>query len=206
MAEMLVVGSLLFWAALAVWLVAVWALTEKEHGFLGLLSTVAYCLVLQFVFKVDVAGWLLAHPVPIIIFACIYFFVGAGWSFWRWYLFVKDQLEPYVQMKTDWLVSKGETTFHTIPDHLKDEWAKYVENDWYRKEKCQTPLVRDHKSKIMRWIGYWPISAISWAFNDMIRRFVKMIYNRIHDWLQSVANRVFATVKNDLPTDFKYTR
>jgi len=206
MAEMLVVGSILFWAALAIWLVAVWLLTENEHGFIGLLSTIAYAMVLQLAFKVDVAGWLLSHPLAIGIFAVLYLFIGSGWSFWRWFLFVKDKREPYDQMKTEWLSSKGETTFSTIPAHLKEEWVKYIEAGYNRKELCKTPQVRDYKSKVLRWIGYWPISVISWAFNDMIRRFVKIVYNYIHDWLQSIANRVFATVKNDLPPDFNANR
>jgi len=206
MAELFVIGGLAFWIALAAWLVILWALVENDHGFFGLISIVAYGLLLQFGFKVDVGSFALGHPIPLIVFAVFYFFLGSGWSFWRWYLFVKDQLDPYVQMKTDWLIKKGETTFDIIPDHHKEEWVKYVEGDWQRKEMCQTPLVRDHKSKIMRWIGYWPISAVTWAFNNMIRRFVKIIYNYIHDWLQSIANRVFATVKKDLPPDFKYTR
>lgn len=206
MAELFVIGGLAFWIALAAWLVILWVLVENDHGFAGLISIVAYGLLLQFGFKVDVGSFVLGHPIPLIVFAVFYFFLGSGWSFWRWYLFVKDQLEPYIQMKTDWLIKNGETTFTSIPDHLKEEWVKYIEDDWKRKEMCQTPLVRDHKSKIMRWIGYWPISAVTWAFNDMIRRFVKIIYNYIHDWLQSIANRVFATIKKDLPPDFKYTK
>ncbi len=202
MTELFIVGGLAFWIALLAWLVIVWALTENEHGFLGLLSTVAYGCLLQFGFKVDVFGWLLSHPIPLLILAALYFFIGVPWACWRWYLLVKDALEPYIKMKTEWLISKGESTFDAIPEGLKEDWVKYVENDWQRKALCKTPLVRDNKSKIMRWIGYWPLSAITWAFNDMIRRFVKMIYNYIHDWLQSIANRVFAVVRKDLPPDF----
>jgi hypothetical protein len=54
MAELLVVGSLVFWLALLAWVVILWALVETEHGFCGFLSTVAYVCVLQFVFKVDI--------------------------------------------------------------------------------------------------------------------------------------------------------
>lgn len=203
MAEVLVVGGLVFWLAMLVWVVILWALVENKHGFFGLLSIVAYGCILQFVFKVDVVNVVFLHPLPFVAFAAIYFFVGAGWSFWRWYLFVKDKLEVYTNMKTEWLISKGESQFVTIPDHLKDEWAKHIQ-DWRWREVLQTPLVRDHKSEIMRWIGWWPISAISWAFNDMIRRFVRIVYNSIHDWLQSIANNIFASVRKDLPEGFKY--
>jgi hypothetical protein len=66
-------------------------------------------------------------------------------------------------------------------------------------------LVKDNKSRILRWIGYWPISAIAWAFNDMIRNFCKMVYSRIANWLQGIANSIFEKVKKDLPEDFNYS-
>lgn len=204
MAEVLVFGGLVFWLAMLAWVVILWALVENEHGFFGLLSTVVYGCVLQFVFKVDVVNVVLSHPVPFVVFAAIYFFVGAGWSFWRWYLFVKDKLEVYTNMKTEWLISQGESQFTTIPDHLKKKWAAYIEERWERKEILQIPLVRDHKSEIMRWIGWWPVSVISWTFNDMIRRFVRIVYNTIYNWLQNIANNIFANVRKDLPEDFKY--
>lgn len=206
MAEFLVVGGLAFWIALAVWLVILWALVEHDHGFIGLCSIVAYGCLLQFGFKVDVLGSILAHPIPLIIFAVLYFFLGAGWAFWRWFLFAKDQLEPYLHERTNWLISKNQTSFDSIPEGLREEWVKHVEDNWRIKDMTKPPLVRDNKNKIMRWIGYWPLSAITWAFNDMIRRFVRMIYNYIHDWLQSIANRVFASIRSDLPPDFKYNR
>ncbi len=199
MAELLVVGGLAFWIALFVWLVILWALVEHDHGFLGLCSLVAYACLLQFAFKMDVLGWITGHWVMLAIFGVFYFFIGAGWGFWRWFLFAKDQKEPYLNERTNWLVSKGESKFDSIPVHLKEEWAKYLDNNWRIKDMMKPPLVRDHKAKVMRWIGYWPLSAITWAFNDMIRRFVKMVYNYIHDWLQSIANRVFADIKQDLP-------
>ena len=199
MAELFVVGGLAFWIAMLAWFIILWVLVEKDHGFLGLLSLVAYGCLLQFGFKMDVVGWILSHPIPLIIFGCLYFFIGAGWGFWLWFLFAKDQKEPYLNKRTDWLVSKGETKFDSIPISLKEEWAKYVNDHYEIRNMMKPPLVRDHKAKVMRWIGYWPLSLITWAFNDMIRRFVKMVYNYIHDWLQGIANRVFADIKQDLP-------
>jgi len=202
MAEFFVLGGLGFWLALVVWFIVLWALVENDHGFFGLISIIAYGCLLQFGFNVDVLHWVLGHWMPLLVFLGFYFVIGAGWTFFRWYLFNKDQREPYDTMKAEWLAGKNETNFAVIPNHLKDEWAKYIAGDWQREQMCKIPLVREHKSKIMRWIGYWPISAITWAFNDMIRRLVRTIYNYIHDWLQSIANNVFASVKNDLPPDF----
>jgi hypothetical protein len=109
-------------------------------------------------------------------------------------------------MKTEWLVSKGQSEFKNVPDDLKEEWGKYLTKEGWgqdRKRLCVPPLVRENRSKVMRWIGYWPISLLSWLFNDMIRRIVKLIYNKIAERLQAIANRVFARVKDDLPENFK---
>lgn len=199
---MLTVGSLLFWAILAVWVVSVWILTEREYGLFGFLSTVAYVAILQFVFKVNVLLWVAKNPGLLLVFAGMYLFFGGLWAFWRWYLFVKDKLEEYQHLKSEWLTTKN-VTETTVPDTLKEEWGKYINSTAYRQEMCQIPKVRQHKAKIMRWIGYFPISAISWVFNDMVRRFVKIVYEYMHDWLQGIANNVFASIKKDLPNDFK---
>jgi hypothetical protein len=203
MSETLVGGGW-FWVALVAWLVIVWLLSENDMGFFGLVSTIGYCCLLQFVFHVNISGWMLANPWNLMLFLGSYFVAGSLWSFWRWFLFVRDKLEPYNKLKSDWFVDKGLTPVETIPEELKEEWVKFIEKDYSRKNLVRTPLVRENKSKIMRWIGYWPLSVVTWALNDMVRRFVRMIYDSIHDWLQSIANRVFSKVKKDLPPDFNY--
>jgi hypothetical protein len=212
MAELLVLGSPLFWGILLVWLAALFVTVEYEKGIFAFLSTVAYGVLLQFVFHVDVVHIVLHNPMWIIAGMAVYFPIGAAWSFFRWYMFVHAELSKYVDFKTKWLISKGQTSFEDIPDNLKEEWIKYLEGQegssysGYidRKDLVKPPLVREHKDKILRWIGYWPISAIAWAFNDMIRGFCKMIYGRIANWLQSISNKVFEKVKKDLPDEFKY--
>jgi hypothetical protein len=204
MSESAMIGGGWFWVALVAWLAIVWLLSENDYGFFGLVSTIGYCCLLQFVFHVNISGWVLANPWNLMLFLGSYFVTGSLWSFWRWFLFVRDKLEPYNKLKADWFVDKGLAPVETIPEELKEEWVKFIENDYTRRDLVRTPLVRQNKSKIMRWIGYWPLSVVTWALNDMVRRFVRMIYDSIHDWLQSIANRVFSKVKKDLPPDFNY--
>lgn len=210
MAELLVFGGPLFWGILVIWLIALFISVENEYGICAFLATVAYGFVLHFMFGVDVFH-ILHHPMMLLAAIGLYFPIGACWSFFRWYMFVHAKLEKYVEFKTEWLVSKGQTSFESIPDHLKEEWIKYLEggrssNYTDFKDMVKPPLVRDNKSRILRWIGYWPISAMAWVFNDMVRGFCKMIYSRIANWLQSIANSVFEKVKKDLPEDFNYNK
>jgi hypothetical protein len=202
-------SSLFFWGIFLLWIVILWATVEWERGLLGFLSIVGYLLVLQFVFGVDVLQWVFTHPFYLLGMIALYFPMGAAWSACRWYWYATDQLSPYIDARTKWLISKKETKFDKVPEHLREEWVKYVEGHNYTEDRrplssaCKPPLVRDHKGRIMRWIGYWPISLLSWTCNDMVRRFVRMIYDSIANWLQGIANKVFAQIRGDLPEDFK---
>jgi hypothetical protein len=216
MAEWLVLGGPVFWAVLLVWIIALFVSVETEYGIFAFLSTIVYGVLLYFVFHVDLPHLLYNHPILILVGIALYFPIGAAWSFFRWYMFVHSKLELYTDMRNEWLSSKGQTSFTEIPDHLKEEWIKFLEegdgkaygSNRYaygsnkRRDLLKPPLVRDNKSRILRWIGYWPVSAMAWAFNDMIRGFCKMIYGRIANWLQSIANSIFEKVKKDLPEDY----
>jgi len=216
MAEWLVFGGPVFWAVLLAWIVALFVSVEYEYGIFAFLSTLVYGVLLYFVFHVNVPQLLYNHPILILVGIALYLPIGAAWSFFRWYMFVHSKLEQYTDMRNEWLANKGETSFTEIPDHLKEEWIKYLEGEdttrgtWHshpkRRDLLKPPLVRDNKARILRWIGYWPISAMSWAFNDMIRGFCKMIYGRIANWLQGIANSIFEKVKKDLPEDFNYSK
>lgn len=212
MVELLVLGGVVFWLLLAVWIVALFVSVEYfERGWAAFACTVAYLAALYFGFHVDVLHILVHHPILILVGMALYFPIGGAWAFFRWYMFVHAQLDKYIEFKTQWLISKGQTSFDDIPDSLKEEWAKYLDGvdknsyiaDLRRKDIVKPPLVREHKSKLLRWIGYWPISVISWAFNDMVRGFCKMIYSSIANWLQDMSNKIFEKVKKDLPDDFK---
>ena len=213
MAELLVFGGPLFWALLLVWLVALFVSVEYEYGIFAFLSTLVYGVLLYFAFHVDLPQLVLNHPILILVGIVLYFPIGAAWSFFRWYMFVHSKLELYTDMKTEWLSSKGQTSFTEIPDHLKEDWIKYLESEEWsygrsskRRDLLKPPLVKDNKARILRWIGYWPVSALAWAFNEMVRGFCKMIYGRIANWLQGIANSIFDKVKRDLPEDFNYSK
>lgn len=213
MAEWLVLGGPIFWAVLLVWIIALFVSVENERGIFAFLSTIVYGALLYFVFHVDVLRLLYNHPILILVGIALYFPIGAAWSFFRWYMFVHSKLELYTDMRNEWLSDKGQTSFTEIPDHLKEEWIKYLESEntsrscySKRRDLLKPPLVRDNKSRILRWIGYWPISAMAWAFNDMIRGFCKMIYGRIANWLQGISNSIFEKVRKDLPEDFNYNK
>lgn len=204
--------ELLFWPFFAAWLVILFLSVRSETNVMAVISSVVYLCILQFLYHVNIITLVEHHPFQLIGVLLLYFVIGGVWSVFRWFLFVRDKVRQYLDMRNKWLQFKGQTQFTYIPDELKEEWTKYLEGekDKYDRElrrsyvdMTKPPLVRDHKYKIMGWIGWWPISAGLWLMEDMVRGVVRSIYEYIHDWLQSISNRMFASIRQDLPENFK---
>jgi hypothetical protein len=195
-----------FWPIFAAWLVILFLSVRFETNVLGVVSSFIYLCILQYLYKIDIVGIVLHHPIHLLGILLLYFVIGGGWSLFRWYLFVRDKVRQYLDMRNKWLQSKGQTQFKFIPDELKEEWTKYLDERYVgdgRKDLTKPPLVRDHKYKIMGWIGWWPISAGLWMLEDLVKGITRSVYEYIHDWLQSISNRMFASIRQDLPENFK---
>ena len=64
----------------------------------------------------------------------------------------------------------------------------------------EKPYVRNHKSQIMFWLGWWPFS-LTWAIcNDFFHHLFKTIYQHISGRLQQIADRVFSSTTSELAT------
>lgn len=198
--------ELLFWPFFVAWLVVLFLSVRSEINVLAVISSIAYLCLLQFLYHVDIIKVIEHHPIQLIGLLLFYFVVGGAWAVFRWYLFVRDRVRLYLDMRSKWLQAKGQTQFKYIPDELKEEWTKYLEEKYVgdnRKDLTKAPLVRDHKYKIMGWISWWPVSAGLWVLEDMVKGVARSVYEYIHDWLQDISNRMFASVRQDLPENFK---
>jgi hypothetical protein len=198
--------ELFFWPIFVVWLIVLFLSVRSEVNVLAVISSFIYLCILQYAYHIDITSVVTHHPFQLVALLVLYFVIGGIWSVWRWFLFVRDKVRQYLDMRNKWLQYKGQTQFKCIPDELKEEWTKYLDDKYTgdgRKDLTKTPLVRDYKYKIMGWIGWWPISAGLWLLEDLVRGVIRSIYEYIHDWLQNISNRMFISVRQDLPEDFK---
>lgn len=206
--------ELMFWGALAVWIIFLFASVKSEESWLGIVPTIAYLCLLEFFFKVNLFAYVYHHW--LFCLAAVVGFFGAGtlWSIFRWIQLVREGINKFKDMKIQWLMAKGQTEFKNIPSELQEDWAKFLDekpseygvagNMRVRKELAKPPLVRNNKAKILRWISMWPISVALWVFEDMLRGVAKSIYEYLHDWLQSIANSMYKNaIGKDLPENFK---
>lgn len=92
----------------------------------------------------------------------------------------------------------------TLTDALKPAWTNERADGMRRYQENETdvmpvevPHPKNHKARIMRWIGHWPWSAFWTVLNDPIRRICKMLYKRMTIILVSIGQRQFAGVEDD---------
>jgi hypothetical protein len=97
-----------------------------------------------------------------------YLLAGVAWSILKWYFYVLDEADKYVEAKRldtiNWSVVK-----HRYP-----------------------PQVRDHKERIVRWMMCWVTSVIWTLCHDFLTRLYRRIVDMLAGLFQRISDRVFA--------------
>ena len=202
MFELFLAGTFWFWALIALEIVLLFVFVEWENGVSATISLVVFGALLQFFGNVDIIGYVMGNPFQLIVIVAAYFVFGAVWGICKWWIFCRDRLEEYKELKSEFLRSKGlPENEKTIPIEHRVEWKKKLDDaKRYANSRNlgEAPLVRSHKAQILRWMSFWPISMIWGLINDFVRRVCKAIYNRISKFLQRVSDNIFSGVQDDL--------
>ena len=210
MLELFIAGTFWFWALVAVEIILLFLFVEWENGVSATISLVVFGCLLQFFGNVDIIGFVVANPLQLLAVVGAYFLLGSVWGIVKWYIFCRDRLEEYHDLKAEFLRSKGlpEKTDEPIPSQYRAEWKKKLEGrKGYSGSRLlnEAPLVRNYKAKVVRWMSFWPISLIWSLINDFVKRICNAIYLRIAKFLQRVSDNIFSGVQDDLdvPADEK---
>jgi hypothetical protein len=206
MLTLFALGTLAFWLLVIAESVLLLALIEYEKVGWGTISLIATLAALYFLGNSEVVAYLAQNPLTIALGVCGYFVAGTVWSVAKWWFYVGNVREKYDERKADFLRSNGvEGT--VIPDELKKKWKESLAHSTYsvyggaRQDFSNgiVPKARDHKAKILTWMTYWPWSMVWTLINDPVKRLFKYIYRSIQELLQSISNRAFRGVENDMP-------
>ena len=203
LAELFIVGTMPFWLLLLAEVVLLFIFVAYENGIGATLSLIVFGAILQFCGGVDIAGFVVQHPFQLAGVIIAYFVVGTVWGVVKWWLFVNDKLQAYEDMKIEWLRIKGHEGTNVVPEDLKSQWKEYIDDHHFphRKTVAKAPLAREHKNRILNWMGFWVPSMLYSLFNDFIRRVFQSIYYRIAKELQKISDRIFHHVKHDMPAE-----
>ena len=131
-------------------------------------SLILFGLLVHFIAKVNVITFVQAYWKDILALAAVYVALGLGWSVAKWCFFVLDLREKYDQF---------------LLDH-KD--TKFTAWDLMCAVGDLPPRAAKHKSEIVSWIAYWPISVLWTLLHDFFRK----VFNRIYDLFAGVFQRI----------------
>ncbi len=195
------VGTFWFWALLAVHFCVLLALIEYEKVGWATLSLVATLAILHFFGDFNIVSAAVHNPGTAAMVAGGYFLAGTVWSVVKWWFFVRNCREEYDERKTEFLRQNGvEGT--AVPDALKAKWKETLGYGLGRRGsrlgEDVIPKASQHKGRITTWMCYWPWSMVWTIINDPVKRLFKQIYLQIQGLLQSISNRAFRGVEDDL--------
>jgi hypothetical protein len=204
MLELFVIGSFWFWALIAAEIILLFVFVEYENGIGATISLAVFAALLQWCGNVDLIGYVIKHPINVLMAGLAYLLLGTIWGVIKWRIFCADRLDDYEDLKSDYLKGKGlPAGTKVVPVELRKEWSDRVERtrDYHTKQTiADVPSVRVHKARIMRWMSLWVISVIWSLFNDFLKRVFQSVYKRIAGFLQRIAQNVWSggNVADDL--------
>lgn len=213
--EFFVLGSFWFWGLMGLtFLLLLIEVANEQWGFAAL-TMIATVVTLQLFGDVSVLAWIKDNPVQFASGLVGYLGVGVVWAFIKWYLHVASKREEYDDLKRTFMKEQG-LVATLIPEDKRVEWARFVcknKQAYYThtnsdktclktaKELTAPPSAREHKSRIMSWMAYWPWSALWSLLDDFLRKLYERIYRVIVGTLQRIAEFAFRGVENDFDVD-----
>jgi hypothetical protein len=145
---------------------------EYEKGWGAAIMVIGTIAVIHFGLQFNILRWILEHPGTITVGIVLYFVVGTGWSFFKWWEFLHKTKEEH--------------------DLLRAEWNRH----WANSPNPPTHLLprrieaHHHKDRILMWMTYWPWSVAAFVFVDGIKKVFTAIYNKVAPAFQRMADRI----------------
>ncbi len=195
LAGSLVLWSFGFWMVLALESVLLFCLIDHDEGAWATLTLLLTLFLFETWGNLKVYTALITNPLGTLGLVGLYFVLGTLWSVAKWWFYVRDRKERYDEKKAKFLKAKGQEG-NLVPANLQEEWAGVVES-----QKLFKPESLDHKARIMRWMTFWPWSAVWTIINDPVKKAFRAIYRQIQGTLQKIADRIYQDTESDLPED-----
>jgi hypothetical protein len=168
-------SALFFYVAIPIGLLVLCYLVEgAENIGLATVGLVITLTTLQVFSDVHPLSYIVNDPLRSLVIAAVYIALGVAYVWFKW--------TSYTRMAARKIAS-------VLKSDSSNDLVYAIRVSGYR----SIPLkVSDHKSKIMGWMAYWPISAAWTVLNDSLRRLFEVIYDRIAVSLQRISDRAFA--------------
>lgn len=155
---------MIFLGLFVVFWIAMTSALAYESGLIATIFLATFLGICQ-IFQVGFApfDYIIHNPLSALIAVGVYFGLGVAFGVYKWVRFVYAEVAAARE-------AGG-------ADKLRRSYS--------------IPLkVRDHKARLMRWMGYWPFTFLWSLLHDP----VEFVYNLISGGLQRISDRAFANV------------
>lgn len=168
--------------------VALAIFVEIEQWFATTVIMAGTVIGMHYFDVVNVSGLLHIDPLSLALYVLGYFAAGVVWSFVKWFSYLhrfRDELRE-AREKFRERYTRGEQP-SLSRQSMEEAFQATLRGGWL----AERPTAAKSRKRIIGWMTYWPISAISTALNDPVRRIFNALYNRFKVLYQKMADHVF---------------
>ena len=204
--SMFVMFSPLWWLLVVLATAAIISAIEQKEGLrIATAVLVATLLLMTLGGDLPLLTWATTLPAAYYLAATIlgYFIVGAAWGCFKWLEFNSSVKNDYEDEKRAWLERQGQFTSE-VPENLKSEWSAYLKRSskWSVDTNAGRviqikPRPWQHAYKILKWMSYWPWSALWFCLHDLVQKAFIRIQRRLNALLEYISSMVFRNVEKD---------
>ncbi len=195
----LFLGSIGFWTIIFIGSIVICYATEnEEHSSDATLSILTTLFLIQLVTPIKPFTMIADSPALGVKCFIGYLVLGLGWSFWKWYSFLKQRQAELEEIKNNFCTSKGIHPSNAAKDFnrdAKDEWKKLLRHH----RITGIPQAKNYKATIVNWMCYWPWSLVATALRDWVRK----IFTQIQEWFGHLYQKISDHVFKDSRADFE---
>jgi len=213
-AALIITAGVWVWIWAAVCFVLVLAFAENEKNFFAFLTVGIFMGIM---YHSGIVVTIFNDPIALIGYFVVYFVVGGGWSFVKWFSFINKKADAFGELKLEFIkrcnrqIGKNEiaddeklevNTKTKLPVHFIPAFNTFLRERYfidgsrydYDEDKLDgvIPSAQNHKEKIVTWILWWPTSAFWTILNDPLVKLANWMYGRFQGLYKKIAFRAFA--------------
>ncbi len=181
--EFFALGAIGFWLAIAVFSLAIIFFLESEDTGIGaFLMFPLFASYLVFIAKVNIFA---LNPITLLTYFLGYLGLGVVWGFIKWISYSFQMKDKFLEFKQSYVeYVRADKTVITA----EQEFSLF---NYSCRQDTAAPQASNNKSKIIRWMTYWPWSAVWTIINDPVKRFFVFVYNRVGGLFDKISNTIF---------------
>ncbi len=154
--------------------------TAKEIWRLAIFTAITSAIVLHFCTNYSLFNFIYNSPGTAFMYIALYIIIGIIWSFYKWYMYVKERAKVFLTEQEDWKIRVQQAGSEQAAKRYHDQptLANF------------TPDIAKNVDLIFGWAGFWPWSLLWALLDDAFRSFYAFIIKRlsvVYAWITKQA-------------------